>query len=74
MSFYSNIFRRGELAPAEEGSAEDSRRQAEQRSLQTGSPNADWAVQRRYYDELISRQLGRPIEPYPPPYRSGPDE
>ena len=73
MSYFTNLLGRPDREPTEEGSAEDSRRQQEQRSLQTGSPNADWAFQRRYYDRKISRELGPPIAPFPNPYDFGPD-
>ena len=63
MSYLSALLGRPDREPTEEGSAEDSRRQQEQRSLQTGSPNADWAIQRRYYDRQINRSLGFPTAP-----------
>lgn len=63
MSYFSTLLGQPDRAPVEEGSAEDSRRQREQRSLQTGSPNADWPIQRRYYDRQINRSLGFPTEP-----------
>ena len=59
--------------PSEEGSLEDSEKLLQQQSRQIGSPNADWAFQRRYYDRKINERVGPPISPFPNPYAFGPD-
>jgi hypothetical protein len=43
--------------PSPEGSADDAGKQKQQQARQTGSPNADWPAQRRYYDRKISRDV-----------------
>jgi hypothetical protein len=70
MSYFTSM---KDSEPSEEGSKEDSDKQREQRARQTGSPNADWPAQRRFYDRQINRQVGLPIEP-PEAFRNRKDD